>query len=146
MEVLVRYSNHSHLAERLRKVAEAATSDPARAYSTAPSRKVIIPLQERLTEETVRGIAELYQAGESSGRLGEMYCLPKSVVLDVLRKAGVQVRLPRMSSAEIREAARLYGTGLSLAEVGKRMGRGYSTIHKALHRAGVRLRDTHGRP
>lgn len=146
VEVLGRYSNQTHLVDRLRKATEAAESDPPRTTYTAPPRKTTTPVRERLDEQAIAKLVERYEAGESSERLGERFGLSKRSVLEVLHRAGATVRLPRMSEAETEEAARLYGTGLSLAAVGKRLGRDHSTIYKVLKRAGVRMRDTHGRP
>lgn len=86
-----------------------------------------------------------YHAGTSTTELATRYGIGKGTVLKVLREAGVELRWPRMTEPEIREATRLYESGLSLADVGKRLGRGYSTVHKALRRHGVKMRDPHGR-
>lgn len=146
MEVLGRYSNQTHLLESLQKVIAIAESDPARSTFTAPVRRAALRLEDRLDKRTVLKMVELYQAGESSRRVGELFGVSKKSVLDALRSAGVVVRLPRMSEADANEAERLYSTGLSLAEVGKRLGRDHSTIYKTLLRRGTKMRDTHGRP
>ncbi|WP_433020624.1 helix-turn-helix domain-containing protein [Kribbella sp. CA-294648] len=123
-----------------------AESDSPRTTYTAPVRRAVLRIEDRLDEQTVLKMVELYQAGSSSRRVGELFGVSKKSVLDALRSAGVVLRLPRMSEADASEAERLYSTGLSLAEVGKRLGRDHSTIYKALQRRGVKMRDTHGRP
>jgi hypothetical protein len=102
-------------------------------------------LDERLDAETMAQIVAEYEAGGSSASIGALFSLSKRSVIKILREAGVKVRYPRMTEAELRRAITLYSSGSSLHEVGNR-GRDHSTIHKALKRHGVRMRDSHGRP
>ena len=123
---------------------EAVASDPVRPAETAVVRRVH-KLDQRIDGEQIARIVAEYEDGTSAGVIGGMFDLSKRSVIKILREAGVAIRLPRMSEAEVREATRLYASGLSLENVGKRLGRDHSTIYKALRRAGVRMRDTHGR-
>lgn len=144
MEVLVRYSNQTHLLHQLRKVTEAVASDPVRPVETAVVRRVH-KLDERIDSELIARIVAEYEAGASAAVIGDMFNLSKRSIIKILREASVAIRLPRMSEAEIQEATRLYVSGLSLVDVGKRLDREHSTIYKVLKRAGVRMRDSHGR-
>lgn len=102
-------------------------------------------LDERLDSETMARIVAEYEAGGSSESISALFCLSKRSVIKILREAGVKIRYPRTTEAELRRATILYNQGCSLVEVGKRLERDHSAIHKALQRAGVRMRDTHGR-
>ncbi|MFC9692288.1 helix-turn-helix domain-containing protein [Kribbella sp. NPDC056951] len=142
-----RYSNQPLLLDRLQKLAQsiALDMDEARPIEPAqPSR--VHKLDERLDAETMAQIVAEYEAGGSSASIGALFSLSKRSVIKILREAGVKVRYPRMTEAELRRAIALYNSGSSLLEVGNRLGRDHSTIHKALKRHGVRMRDSHGRP
>ncbi|TDU87557.1 hypothetical protein EV138_1081 [Kribbella voronezhensis] len=111
---------------------------------TTPTPRVH-KLDERLDSETVAKIVAEYEAGGSSESIGALFCLSKRSVIKILREAGIKVRYPRMTEAELRRATMLYNSGSSLVGVGNRLGREHSTVYKALKRARVRMRDTHGR-
>lgn len=121
---------------------EAVASDPVRPAETAVVRRAH-KLDERTDGEQIARIVAEYEAGASAAVIGEMFSLSKRSVIKILREAGIAIRLPRMSEAEVREATRLYAGGLSLVDVEKRLGRDHSTIYKALRRVGVRMRDSH---
>lgn len=140
-----RYSNHAPpLLDRLRKLAQSIALDieGARPIDRPPP---VHKLDERLDSETMARIVAEYGAGGSSESIGALFCLSKRSVIKILCEAGIKVRYPRMTEAEIRRATMLYNDGSSLVEVGNRLGRDHSTIQKALRRAGVRMRDSHGR-
>jgi hypothetical protein len=63
-----------------------------------------------------------YDAGGSSESIGALFCLSKRSVIKILREAGIKVRYPRMTEAELRRATMLYRDGYSLLEVSKRLG------------------------
>ncbi|WP_343971651.1 helix-turn-helix domain-containing protein [Kribbella koreensis] len=72
-----------------------------------------------------------YNTGTPSQRVADMFKVSKPAVLKILREAGVELRWPRITSDEIRQAAQLYESGLSLADVGKRLNREASTRREA---------------
>ncbi|MFI5708970.1 helix-turn-helix domain-containing protein [Kribbella sp. NPDC051620] len=148
VEVMSRYSNHAPpLLDKLQKLAQSVALDIEAGRPIDPAEPPRVhKLDERLDSETMARIVGEYEAGGSSESIGTLFCLSKRSVIKILREAGVKVRYPRMTEAELRRATMLYNSGSSLVEVGNRLGRDHSTIHKALQRAGVRMRDSHGRP
>ncbi|TDD20773.1 helix-turn-helix domain-containing protein [Kribbella turkmenica] len=142
-----RYSNQPLLLDRLQKLAQSIALDINEARPIEPAEPPRVhKLDERLDSETMARIVAEYEAGGSSESIGALFRLSKRSVIKILREAGIKVRYPRMTEAEIRRATMLYNDGASLVEVGNRLGRDHTTIHKALKRHGVRMRDSHGRP
>lgn len=139
-----RYSNRPLLLERLtRLLTEVSDTSQIRPPDSTPPR--VHKLDERLDVDAIARIVAEYEEGSSAAEIGELMSLSKRSIIKILREAGVAIRLPRMSEAEIQEATRLYASGLSLVDAGKRLNRDHSTIYKALKRMGVRMRDSHGR-
>lgn len=145
VDVLTRYSNEVSLSSRWQDLTEAVAGGAGRRQGSSIALRVH-KLDARIDGELAAHLVAEYEAGTPSTHLTAMFGLAKGSVLKVLREAGVERRLPRMSQAEIHKARRLYESGLSLVEVSKRLGRpGHSTVYQALKRAGVRMRDSHGR-
>ena len=142
-----RYSNHAPLLEKLQKLAESvvveATAEKPVTSATPTPR--VHKLDHRIDGELVARVVAEYEAGMPAAEIGVLFALSKNSVLKVLREADIQIRLPRMTEAELRRAIALHEDGLSLVEVGRRLDRNHSTVYKALKRVGVPMRDSHGR-
>ena len=84
-----------------------------------------------------------YQSGETLRAIAADCGFSRGFLTAQFRKAGVDIRLRRITAAEIRIAAYEYGTGKSLVAVGESLGFNAKTIWLALRAAGVPMRDPH---
>lgn len=147
VEVMRRYSNQAPLLERLQKLAESVVVEATveKPVTSATPTPRVHKLDHRIDGELVARVMAEYEAGMPAAEIGALFALGKNSVLKVLREAGIEIRLPRMTEAEVGRAIALYQGGLSLVEVGRRLDRGHSTVYKALRRRGIAMRDSHGR-
>jgi hypothetical protein len=73
--------------------------------------------------------------------LATQYGVTRSTVSGILRRAGVEVRQPRViSPAEIDEAVRLYESGCSLERIGTKLKFTHKTIWRHLVKRGIAMR------
>ena len=145
VEVLSTFQKQGWLTSHLRKLTEEIESSLGRA-GTSSKKPQRHKLDHRIDGELVARVVAEYEAGTPTTQLTRMFSLGKGSILKILREAGVELRLPRMSAAELELARQLYESGLSLVDVSKQLGRpGHSTVYQALKRSGVRMRDSHGR-
>ena len=91
----------------------------------------------RLPAEVIERLVVEYRTGATAAELARCYGLGKSTVLRLIRKAGVQVRHPRLSARETANLVALFEAGLPQKDIAKRLGRSPSAVWHCLHRLGL---------
>ena len=170
VELLRRYSNHSHLVKPLVSLLKQANSvtldcnkvvtsgqgtsaygeglgldDPEARDTLRGLAKTVRQKQHRLTREETARLVTGYKAGAMVKELAAEFEVERRTVSAILRRHGIEPRPRGLNPTQIDEAVRFYGQGWSLARIGERMGVEHSTIRNRLIERGVRMRDTHGR-
>lgn len=98
---------------------------------------MITGLAGGLIRASIAQLAAEYEAGTSAAELDQRYGMAKSSVVTLLRAAGVALRYPRLSAADVTLIVELYGQGLPQAEIAAHVGRSPGAIWHVLERAGV---------
>ena len=170
VELLRRYSNHSHLVKPLVNLLEqinsvtldcnkvVASGQDASAYGEGfglddseardtlrDIAKTVRQKQHRLTREEIGRLVGRYEAGAMVKELAAEFEVERRTVSAILRREGVTLRPRGLNPEQVDEAVRLYGQGWSLARIGAKWGVEHSTVRNRLRERGVRMRDTHGR-
>lgn len=94
-------------------------------------------LSRRLDAEQVEQLAAEYMAGSTAAELGRRYGIAKSSVLTLLRSAGVPIRYPRLSEADVSLVVALYREGMSQTDIASRVRRSPGAVWHVLERAGL---------
>ena len=68
-------------------------------------------IANRLPSETIQKLVAAYVAGTPAAEVGLRYGLAKSSVLTLIRMAGVSVRYPRLSAADVARVVELHAEG-----------------------------------
>ncbi len=90
-----------------------------------------------LDAATVEQLAADYVAGTSTAELGRRYGPAKETVLSPLRAAGVSVRYPRLSTADVIRVVELCGQGLTQTEIAAQVSRSPGAVWHVLRRSGL---------
>lgn len=143
MELVGSYSNLGHLSKKwseLRKCIMASSPHPPLSHADNPK-----PRSKRyLTSADLAGIAQRYEAGDTTQQIGARYGISKTRVAVVLRRQNIVIRRQGLTDEQVAEAATLYAAGKSLAWLGTRFGASHTTVAVALRRHGVQLRPRPG--
>lgn len=94
------------------------------------------------TDSQKAEVKDLYASGLTCSEIAKRYGCSHAVVLNSLRKWGVEFRRRNKTAqpVDVIEAIELYSSGLTLMEIGERMGCSWMTIQRRLSEAGVSIR------
>jgi transposase len=170
VELLRRYSNHSHLVKplvNLLKEINSVTLDcnkfvtngqDASAYGEGSGlddpeaqdtlRDIVTTVrqkQHRLNRAEIKRLVARYEAGARVKELAAEFEVERRTVSAILQREGVPPRQRGLNVEQVDEAVQLYGQSWSLARIGEKLGVEHSTVRNRLRERGVRMRDTHGR-
>jgi hypothetical protein len=102
-------------------------------FTPVPVRRLAFRVSAELAEQIVAD----YQAGSTGRQLAERYGLARSTVIALLRKHGVAVRYPRVTSSEGAEMLRLYQSGMRQVDIAEQFGRAPGNVWHVLKRLGA---------
>jgi DNA-directed RNA polymerase specialized sigma24 family protein len=94
-------------------------------------------ISKRLATLSIQTLVAEYVAGTPTAELRRRYGLAKITVLTLLRGAGISVRYPRLSPADVARVVQLYGQGLPQTEIAAEVGRSPGAVWHVLQRAGL---------
>lgn len=97
----------------------------------------------KLNKEMRAEICRLYESGQTTYALGEMFGVAAQTICNTIKRAGIKPRNPADYSPLTRHAdemRRLYSTGLSTREIAERFNCAAQTVANILGRLGVELR------
>ena len=140
VELVHLYSNPKVRLETLQRLI-VATPSARRTYGLPIRRQ----RQIRLDAHQAHALAVAYRDGQTIKELALRYGVHRATVSALLRRCGVELRLPGLAVSDAATAARLYEQGWSLARLGQRFGVDDMTVRRALLAAGVIMRSPHDR-
>lgn len=87
-----------------------------------------------------------YQGGAQVKDLAERFGVHRVTITTLLRRQGVTLRKPGLTTDQIAAACRLYRSGWSVSRLGAKLGVDGTTVWRALITAGVIMRSPNERP
>lgn len=104
------------------------------------------PVQRRLSEAEIDGVARCYLAGWTLASVALEFGVHQRTIAAHLEDRGIPRRVNhrKMTEGDVAQAASRYREGESFAETGAVMGLDPATVRRELHRAGVPLRPRPG--
>ena len=139
VDLVSRYSNP--VSPLLARVERILAMQPVAGSSTSSRPPVRVhKIEHRLKPDTIAGLVADYEAGHPTTLLMVKYDIGKGTALDILRRAGVQLRNQGLAPEQLEAAATLYAAGWSLVRLGQQFTCDAETIRKELKLFGVPMR------
>jgi AraC-like DNA-binding protein len=139
VELVRLYSNPEAEADHLRRVQSAASSPRPAGVSRQPRQR-----QRRLSMTEVTKLIKEYEQHASVKELAQRFGIHRTTVTELLRRHGVEMRRPGLTSDDMAAASQMYADGWSVAKLGRSFGVDAVTVWRALRASGVTMRTPAG--